>query len=291
MRFTEKERQFISLRLFSMNWNKTILKKTLRGLALLLVLYVAAGIALYFLQDAILFHPEKLDEDYVFRFDEPFREINIPVTDKKNLNILQFTVQDSVCKGVVLYFHGNRKNNTRYAPYVKYFTSKNYEVWMPDYPGFGKSTGERSEKILYEDAYRVYRLARNRFSADSIIIYGKSIGTGIATQLAATRDCRRLILETPYASIDDLGRHYFFIYPVRLMTKYKLPLSQYLEKVTAPVTIFHGTKDEVIPYKQAVKLMTKLDQKGEFITIEKGKHNTLTEFEIYQRKLDSLLQE
>jgi fermentation-respiration switch protein FrsA (DUF1100 family) len=271
--------------------NKNLLKKIFRWLIIILVLYLAAGITLYFAQDSIMFHPEKLDEDYVFRFEEPFREINIPVTDKKNLNILQFTVPDSVCKGVVLYFHGNRDNNARYVPYVKFFTTHNYEVWMPDYPGFGKSTGKRSEKILYEDAYRVYRLARNKFSADSIIIYGKSIGTGIAAQLAATRDCRRLILETPYTSIDDLGRHYFFMYPVSLMTKYELPVYQYLKKVTAPVTIFHGTKDEVIPYRQALKLMSGLEQKGELITIEKGKHNNLAEFELYQRKLDSLLQE
>jgi alpha-beta hydrolase superfamily lysophospholipase len=267
------------------------MKKLFKWLGVLLLVYIAGGVILFFIQDKILFYPAKLHKDFVFQFSQPYNEINIPVTDEKNLNIIRFTVPDSVCKGVVLYFHGNRENVTRYAPFARYFTSKNYEVWIPDYPGFGKSTGPRNEKVLYEDAYRLYRLARNKFSADSIVIYGKSIGTGIAAQLASVRDCKRLILETPYYSMDELAGHYFFMYPVSSLTKYEFPINQYLEKVQTPVTIFHGTKDEVIPYKQAAKLMKIINQKGELVTILKGKHNNLTESELYQKKLDSLLQQ
>ena len=244
---------------------------------------------MYFTQDAILFHSQKLSADYQYKFDIPSREINYPVTDKKNLSIVQFTVPDSICKGVVLYFHGNRKNINRYVPYVKNFTKNGYEVWMMDYPGFGKSTGERNEKVLYEDAYRLYKMARKSFSVDSITIYGKSIGTGIAAQLASTRDCKRLILETPYYSIDVLAKHYFFIYPVNPMTRYAFPIYEYLENVTAPVTIFHGTKDGTIPYSHAEKLMKKIKSQGELVTINNGKHNNLVSFELYQKKLDSLL--
>ena len=244
---------------------------------------------MYFTQDAILFHPQKLASGYQYKFDIPFREINYPVNDKKNLSIVQFTVPDSICKGVVLYFHGNRQNINRYASYATNFIKNGYEVWMMDYPGFGKSTGERNEKILYEDAYRLYKMARKRFSTDSIVIYGKSIGAGIAVQLASTRDCKRLILETPYYSIDALAKHYFFIYPVSQMTKYTFPSYAYLENVTAPVTLFHGTKDEVIPYRHAVNLIKKIKSQYELITISKGKHNNLVNFELYQKKLDSLL--
>ena len=69
---------------------------------------------------------------------------------------------------------------------------------MIDYPGFGKSTGVFSEQLLYDWALTLYKLARAYYSPDSIIIYGKSMGTGIAAQLASIRDCRHLILETPY---------------------------------------------------------------------------------------------
>lgn len=268
---------------------KQDIKKNWRWFRFVLLFYIIGGVVLYFTQESILFHPQKLASDYSYKFEIPFKEIDYPVTDKKNLSIVQFTVPDSLSKGVVLYFHGNRNNINHYAVNAQNFTRNNYNVWMIDYPGFGKSTGERNEQVLYEDAYRLYKMARKSYSVDSIIIYGKSLGTGIASQLAATRDCKRLILETPYYSIAALAKKYFFIYPVDQMIKYKIPTYRYFEKITAPVTIFHGTRDGIIPYRHAEKLMKKLKSKGELVTIKKGRHNNLTGFDLYQKKLDSLL--
>jgi len=267
---------------------KIRLRKIWRWFKITALIYVMIGIALYFLQDKIIFHPEKLSADYQYKFDIPFREINLGISEERNLSIVQFTVPDSVRKGIVLYFHGNMKNINRYAPYAKDFTRNGYEVWMMDYPGYGKSTGKRSEQILYEDALTFYKMAISKVSAEHIIIYGKSLGTGIAAQLASIRDCKRLILETPYYSMDALARHYFFIYPVMPMSKYALPTFQHFEYINAPISIFHGTNDKVIPYKQAKHLVEK-KQGTELITLEKGKHNNLTEFPLFQHKLDSLL--
>ena len=160
---------------------------------------------------------------------------------------------------------------------------------MIDYPGFGKTTGKMSEERLYSDALIMYRMARSRFTPDSIIIYGKSLGTGIASHLAAIRDCRQLILETPYYSIPDLFDCYAFIYPTSRMTEYKIPTYEYLREVSAPVTIFHGTSDGVIPYRCAVKLKEELKPGDQFITIENGTHRNLNSFPLFRAKFDSLL--
>ena len=160
--------------------------------------------------------------------------------------------------------------------------------WMMDYPGYGKSTGNRTEQILYDDALTFYKMAISRVSAEHIIIYGKSLGTGIAAQLASVRDCKELILETPYYSMDALARHYFFMYPVMPMTKYALPTYQRFEYINAPITIFHGTNDGIIPYQQAKKLVA-IKRGIELVTLEKGAHNNLTDFPLYHHKLDSLL--
>jgi uncharacterized protein len=222
---------------------KSTVKRIWKWAGIALAIYIVCGVALYFLQEKFLFHPQKLSEDHIFNFSIPFKEINLAVNNEKNISIVQFTVPDSVCKGVVLYFHGNMRNIERYAPFASNFTKNNYEVWMIDYPGFGKSTGERTEQIIYDDAKEFYKMARARFGKDSIIIYGKSIGTGIASQLASVKDCKRLILETPYYSIDALFSHYAFIYPVSWMCKYHFPTYQYIEKAKVPITIFHGTND------------------------------------------------
>lgn len=268
---------------------KTTVKQIRKWLIIAIALYLAIGAGLYFLQEKFLFHPQKLSPEHIYNFQVPFKEINLAINNEKNLSIIQFTVPDTVCKGVVLYFHGNRKNIERYAPSAVNFTRNKYEVWMIDYPGFGKSTGKRTEQILYDDAATLYKMARARFSKDSIIIYGKSIGTGIASQLASVKDCKRLILETPYYSIETMMGHYAFIYPISLMTKYHFPNHKYFKKIEVPVTLFHGTKDEIIPYIQSVKLV-KENTLANLITIEKGKHNTLNDFPLFHRQLDSLLQ-
>lgn len=268
---------------------KKTVRKFFKWFQIIAVIYLVCGVALYFLQDKFLFHPKTLPAAYTFQFDQPFQETLLPVNEEKNISIVRFTVPDSLRKGVVLYFHGNRNNIERYASYATAFTRNNYEVWMMDYPGFGKSTGKRSEEILYDDALTFYKMARSRYPADSIILYGKSLGSGIASQLASIRTCKRLLLESPYYSIHALASHYAFMYPISLMMKYHLPTNEYLENIKVPITLFHGTNDEVIPYSNSKRLLPLAPPGAELITIEKGRHNNLYDFPLYQRKIDSLL--
>jgi pimeloyl-ACP methyl ester carboxylesterase len=260
-----------------------------RWLKVIILLYSGVGIALYYLQERILFHPEPLAKNTKFQFPDSCREINIPYDAQTSLNILSFTSRDPSATGVVLYFHGNSKNISWYAKYAQNFTKKNYEVLMLDYPGFGKSTGKFTEERLYDYALQVYRLARARFKPTQIIIYGKSLGTCVAAQLASVRDCRYLILETPCYSMTSLVERYFPMYPVSQMLHYHFPTNEYLKQVTAPVIIFQGTDDKVIPYRNAARLKQLLKPGDEFVTIPEGSHNDLGDFPVFHRTLDSLL--
>ena len=192
-------------------------------------------------------------------------------------------------KGLVLYFHGNKENVSHYAAFANNFTRNQYAVWMPDYPGFGKSKGAISENVLYEEALQVYKMARKMYPAEKIIIYGKSIGTGMAAQLASIRDCKALILETPYFNFPSLANRFFWMFPFKNFLHFVLPINQYLTKVTAPITIFHGTEDGVSPYSNAIQLKAFLKTGDRFITIPGGSHNNLTNYSVMQNKLDSLL--
>lgn len=264
-------------------------KKVWKWFKILAIVYVVIGIALYFLQDFILFHPVTLKRDHKYDFPEKNKEINIPITENSNLNIVQFFSTDTVTKGVVLYFHGNKKNISWYAKFAPYFTKHGYEVWLIDYPGFGKSTGKLTEQTLYDWSSYMYNFARTRFGADSIIIYGKSMGTGIATHLASIQPCKKLILETPYYDYPSVIKHYIPIYPIEWMLHYKIPTHDYIEKVTAPITIFQGTNDWLVTYNNAKRLKPFLKPGDDFITIEGGSHNDLYDFKETIEKLDSLL--
>ena len=262
-------------------------KKFLKGLKIFLAIYILAGAALYFFQEKLLFHPEKLPANYRFEFSVPFKQVDLPLDNKTNLSIVQFTVPDSLNRGIVLYFHGNKGNINRYAPFATHFTRNNYEVWMIDYPGFGKTNGDISVERMYSDALIMYRMARSRYTPDSIVIYGKSIGTGVAAQLASVRDCKQLILETPYYSTQSLSRRFFPIYPNLL--KYELETAAHFEKINVPITILHGTNDWTVPYGESKKIVRE-NPKVNLVSLEDGKHNDLQNYPAFQHAIDSLLE-
>jgi len=265
-------------------------KKVLfRWCKFIVLLYSVIGLALFCLQDFILFHPTVVERNIPWKFDVPFEEMDLPFNSTDTLNLVKFFPKDSLRKGVVIYFHGNKENIGRYAKFATNFTKQGYEVWMEDYPGFGKSVGIRNEQNLYLQAQQLYQLALSRYHKDSIVLYGKSLGTGIAAYLAAVKECKQLILETPYYSIPALFDKYAPVYPNSLMANYKIPTNEYLQKVKYPITIFHGTDDVVIRYSCAAKLKTVLKPTDQFITIEGGTHHNLNNFPVFHSVLDSLL--
>ena len=264
-------------------------RKIYRVASIVILIYCSIGIALYHLQEKLLFHPELLPKDFQFKFAIPFKEINIAMNKTDTLNLIQFFPQNSAPKGVVLYFHGNKGNVIRFAKYATNFTSNGFEVWMPDYPTYGKTSGKLTEENMYAQAKEVYKLAHSKFSADSIFVYGRSLGSGVAAYIAAKENCAGLILETPYYSIPDLFSSYAPIYPTNRMSHFKFPVSEYLQEVKEPITIFHGTSDQTIPYREAKKLKKVLKPGDEFIPIEKGTHNNLNDFSLFHKKLDSVL--
>ena len=262
---------------------KRRIKRTLIGLV---TFYITSGAVLYLIQDLLFFHPKKLPATHRFQFNQPFTEVNIPI-DNRNLNVVQFHAATPHRKGIVLYFHGNMRNIERYANQAPIFTNNGYDVWMIDYPGFGKSTGKRNEEVMYNDAQLLYGMALKETPADNLVIYGRSIGTGVASYLAAHQPCQQLILETPYYSIEAITKHYAPIFPVKSLMNYRFPNYDYLTKVKAPITILHGTRDEIIPYRQAQRLAS---IKGvELVTIPKGKHNNLSSYPLFQQTINRLL--
>lgn len=257
---------------------------------LIIIVYCLVGIVLFYTQDKFLLHPISVSTDYDFKFNQSYKELNIPINKEDTVNLIRFIpTDDTISKGVVIYFHGNAGNVSYYADCINIFLENNYEVWMPDYPGFGKSRREISEQKLNEQAYQVKRLANQYFADSNIIIYGRSFGTGIAANLASSVKVKQLVLESPYYSIPDLFSSYIPIYPMQSMANFKFPVGEYLKDVPCPVTIFHGTIDEVIPAKCSMKLKASLKKNDQFLLIRNGKHNDLSSSEVYIKTMTEIL--
>ena len=261
-----------------------------RTVKLLIIVYCALGIALWYLQDSIFLQPKKINTGDAYSFKQAFAELDIPISENETLHAVQFFPADTAnSKGLILYFHGNKKNITHYAPAAALLTKHGYEVWMLEYPGFGKANGVFSEDRLYKNADLLYKLALKKYAADVITIYGRSLGTGVAAELATHAMCKQVILETPYYSLSELAGAHFPIYPTSHIIRYRFPLYEYMPSIKVPVTIFHGTSDGIIPYKHAARLKPLLKKNDVFVTIRNGSHNNLASFNVYNQKLDSLL--
>lgn len=218
-------------------------KKVLfRWVKVVLLVYCLIGIGWYYAQDRLVLHPVVLPRDKPFAFDRPFSELNLPYDAETNLNVVEFRASpaDSAARGVVLYFGDGKGNTATHAGDAAGFASRGYEVWMMDYPGFGKSTGVFTEKNVYSYALEFYKLARSRWKPSQIAICGAGLGTGIAAELASVRNCRRLILVDPYYSMRSRFRRWLFVYPVGIMLHYHFPTYQYLPAVTDPITLIDG---------------------------------------------------
>jgi len=242
---------------------------------------------LYFLQEKFIFLPSKLNQEHVYQFSEPFQEFFLNTEDGAKLNGLHFKRDNP--KGVILYFHGNAGDLSRWGEIATYFAKKEYDVIVMDYRTYGKSSGKLSEEHLFSDAKLFYNYALEGYSEEKIIIYGRSLGCAIATQLASKTNPSKLVLETPFYNLYDVAKARFPFLPMKSLLKYKFESNGYIQKASCPVTIIHGTNDAVVSYDSGKKLFEKAVTTKEFITIEKGGHNNLAEFSQYHENIDKAL--
>ena len=252
--------------------------KTFRNVLLVIItIYLVLGATLSLLQERLLFLPNELEETYVFNFDIDFEELKLHPESKVLISAVHFKIANP--KGIVLYCHGNAGDLTRWGRIASSFTAYGYEVLVWDYRTYGKSKGPLSESAINRDAQYLYNYLHKTFRSEDIILYGRSLGTGVASYLAANNAAQQLILETPFYSITDVAKYRFPFFPVEWLMRYKFPNNEYLPKVHCPITILHGTKDKVVPYRSAQKLKS-IGLKGlEFVTIIGGGHNNLSDFE------------
>ena len=167
------------------------------------MLYVALCGLLYFFQEKFIFFPEKLPKGHAFSFREAFEEVTIKTEDNILLNGLLFKADAS--KGLIFYLHGNAGSLQSWGNISKTYTDLGYDLFILDYRGFGKSEGAiSSQDQMCGDAQSAYYIMKSRYSEDNIIVLGYSIGTGIATKLAAKNNPRLLILQSPYFSLVNI---------------------------------------------------------------------------------------
>lgn len=254
---------------------KKVLRKFISFPAIGAVL-LYAGVCIYFysIQEMSLFPARTIPQNFNYGFSTAHEEIFIDSKDGARINAVLFKVDEP--RGVVLYFHGNATNMRHMEHVGKPFTDMGYDLMAIDYRGYGKSTGVLSEQALFDDAGVAMRyLTGLGWQETEIILYGRSIGSGVATQLASVTTPRALMLYSPYFSMTELVSEKVPYLPTSLILKYPLNSARYLQSVTAPVLILHGDQDSLIPVSHAIDLAA---ISGKLIRFPNGDHNNLSRF-------------
>lgn len=238
--------------------------------------------------DLFIFLPKKLEKSHQFAFNFPFEEFTLARPDNAIINGIWAKAKES--KGLVLYFHGNADNLIRWGKIAENFIQMNWDVMIIDYRGYGKSEGKKTEESMFADALASYNFAASHFPKEKIVLYGRSIGSAFATYTAAQIQAPLLILETPFFSMPALFRSYYPFLPRWFTFKFNFRSDRYITQVKAPIWIFHGTWDTVVPYSHALKFKKLLQEKVTLITLETAGHKDCPSFVAYQEGLKTALQ-
>ena len=260
---------------------------SLNFIKVILALYVVLSIVLYFYQEKLIFLPQKLEKTHHFNFSQEFEELNFKTNDDKLINGLLFKSEQS--KGLIFYLHGNAGSLNSWGNIAKTYTDLNYDIFILDYRGYGKSEGTIiSQKQLFEDNQMIYYELLKNYNEENIVIIGYSIGTGLASKLASDNNPKQLILQAPYYSMTDIVQ-YKFPYSPTFVLKYKLSTYEYLKKCKMPITIFHGTNDRVIYYGSSLKLKKEFKEQINFISLKDEGHNGMTYNKDYIKEIKKVL--
>lgn len=264
---------------------KKFLINTLKVVA---ILYITICVFLFFFQENLIFHPQKLSKNFKFEFERKFEELNIKTEDEIALNGLLFKADSS--KGLVFYLHGNSGSLKGWGNIAKQYNNRHYDIFMIDYRGFGKSDGDidGGEEQVFKDMQTVYDTLKLRYDENNIVVIGYSIGTGPAAKLAATNHPKQLILQAPYFSLTDMMKHEYPGVPTFILN-YKFETNKYIGKCKTPITIFHGDKDQVIYYNSSVQLKALCKAGDKLITLQGLGHNGINDDERYLKELDLIL--
>ena len=234
-----------------------------------------------------LFPGSKLDKDFNFKFPGAFLELNVETKDGYQLNGLLFKAKQP--KGLIFYLHGSNKALNTWGKIAPVYTNLNYDIFLLDYRGYGKSESKvSSEYQLNSDVQTAYDKLRLTYAESKIIVIGQSVGTGLAAMLAANNNPKKLILQAPYYSLPD-WMHNVVPDVDTSNLKYQFRTYDFLQKTKAPVTIFHGDADSAIYYGSSQKLSS-FFKPGDKLFLLKGEgHNDFTKNKDYLEKLKTIL--
>ncbi|WP_374565421.1 alpha/beta hydrolase [Ideonella sp.] len=259
-------------------------RRALRWLAALavvpLLLYLAALTWLWFRQERLLFHPDPWPSQDPPALAAP--DVHTVWVDVPGARLHALHLQQPGARGLVFFLHGNGGNLASWFVNTDFYRRAGYDLFMLDYRGYGRSSGQiASEAQLMDDVRAAWRQVSAQYTGRPVVVYGRSLGTGLAAQLAAEVDPALTVLVSPYRSMAALAGEHYPMVPAAVL-RYPLRTDEVVARIRGPVWLVHGERDNLIPLAHSEALRAAAGaQHAHLLRLPEAGHNDVHEFPAY----------
>lgn len=223
-----------------------------------IVAYLSILAFMFFFQRTFMYHPSAKNyspEKITFQYEEVF----IPSSD--NIGLKSWFSFDLPSKKTILFFHGNAGELDARIYKLNILKDLGLNFLIISYRGYSGNKGKPSEKGFYEDAQSAVKWLENKgIKKENIILYGESIGTGVATETASRDKYAGVILESPFTSLVDMGKKLYPFLPVSILQKDRYENDKKIKLIQYPILIMHGKADTIVPFDMGKKLYDKAQE-------------------------------
>jgi fermentation-respiration switch protein FrsA (DUF1100 family) len=212
------------------------------------IAYLAVLAYLYVVQRHLQYFPDRSRPQLGLLAQLGVRDVQLMTAD--GLSLLSWYLPPREGRPVIAYFHGNGGNIGSRADRLQRFAREGYGVLMLEYRGYGGNPGSPSEAGLYDDARAgLDFLHREGITAGRLVLYGESLGSGVAVHLAAQQPVAALILESPFTSAAAVAQYHYPFVPAALLLRDRYDSLSRIGSVTAPILVLHGGQDTIVPVR------------------------------------------
>ena len=222
-------------------------------LILFLAVYLIVTFALYFFQRSLLYEPT---ENNYFGDKLIVAVEKVKITTRDNLELLAwYHHKRNKDYKTILFLHGNAGSLENRIHKINHFKDMDINFLLLSWRGFSGNKGQPTEKGIYEDARSAIRWLKGKgLKAEDIVIYGESLGTGVATEIAQNNNFAGVILESPFTSMVDAAKTKYSFFPIRLLLKDKYESNKKIKNIRSPILIMHGEADNIVPFWMGKKM-------------------------------------
>ena len=236
--------------------------------------YVLLLIIMFFFQSNLLYHPslDNYIKDQVT--NEPTEIVKVKITTVDNIDLVAWFYNKDIEKfKTILFFHGNAGSLENRTYKLNHFKDLNVNFLIIAWRGFSGNVGKPNEAGLYRDAAGAIKWLKSKGIAEkNIILYGESLGTGVAIEIAQNKNYAGIILESPFTSMINVGKKHYPFFPVSFLLKDKFESYKKITNISVPILIIHGEIDKIVPFAMGQKMYELANEPKFFYSQEYGDH-------------------